>query len=339
MFTKKRALSLALFTAAAYLVIKLSTLGWNFLAPSYPAGHITATSPEDLRRTVTHLAVEIGARDVFRNNRPRLRRAEDYIAGRLRAAGYRVEFQEYPSAGTVARNIIASKPGASRPGETVLLGAHYDTYDNPGADDNASGVACLLELAEYAAKKNFGRTVTFAAFANEEPPFFKTAGMGSAVYAHAALERRDDLKAVLILEMTGYFTERRLSQRYPPLIGPFMPGRGNFIAQVSNVASRSLAGEADRAFRAATPLPLRTVSLPEFVPGVDYSDHRDFWKAGYKAVMFTDTAFYRNRNYHKDSDLPGTLNYAYMAAFTDGMKGVLDALAERSEPVQRRAKK
>ena len=339
MMTKKRFLSLLVFTAAAYLVLKLTTVGWNFLAPSYPAGHATATSPEDLRRTVTHLAVEIGARDVFRNNRPRLRRTEDYISGRLRAAGYKVEVQEYPSAGTFARNIIASKPGSARPGESVLVGAHYDTYDNPGADDNASGVACLLELAEYASKKSFGRTVTFAAFANEEPPFFKTAGMGSAVYARAALERRDDIKAVLILEMTGYFTEERLSQRYPPLIGPFMPGRGNFIAQVSNFASRGLAGEADKAFRAATPLPLRTVSLPEFVPGVDYSDHRDFWKAGYKAVMFTDTSFYRNRHYHKDSDLPDTLNYAYMAAFADGMKGVLGALAGPGEPVQPRTKK
>lgn len=334
---KKQLLRLAVFAAAAYAALKLTTLGWNFMAPSYPAGHVTAASPESLRKAVTYLAADIGPRDVFNNNRARLRRAEAYIAGRLRAAGYKVEFQEYPSAGTEARNILASRPGRARPSEIILLGAHYDTYDNPGADDNASGVACLLDLADYASKKDFDRTVTFAAFVNEEPPFFKMDDMGSAVYARAAAARHDDIKAALILEMTGYFTERRISQRYPPLIGPFMPGRGNFIAQVSDFHSRALAGTADRAFRAATPLPLRTVSLPEFVPGVDYSDQLYFWRAGYRAVMFTDTAFYRNENYHKDSDLPKTLNYAYMAAFADGARGVLDELAGSAG--QRREKK
>lgn len=340
MLSKKHLLYLAYlaaFAAASYTALKLTTVGWNFLAPSLPAGHAAATSPEKLRRTVTDLASAIGPRDVFRNNLDKLRRAEVYIAGRLAAAGYKVEFQEFPAAGTVARNIVASKPGLSAGAGTVLVGAHYDTYDNPGADDNASGVACLLELAEAAAGRNMQKTVVFAAFANEEPPFFKTPGMGSAVYARAARARGDDIRAAVILEMTGYFTERRISQRYPPLIGPFMPGRGNFIAQISNFNSRELAGGIDAAFRAASPLPLRTMALPNSVPGVDFSDHRSFWNAGYRAVMFTDTAFYRNRNYHQDSDLPDTLNYAYMAAFMDGLKGALAELA--GEAGQRAAKK
>ena len=340
MFTRKHLLYLAyllVFAAASYIALKLTTVGWNFLAPSLPAGHAAATSPEKLKRTVTDLASRIGPRDVFRNNLDSLRRAEVYIAGRLSAAGYKVEFQEFPASGTVARNIVATKPGLSPGGEIVLAGAHYDTYDNPGADDNASGVACLLELAEYAAARSFGRTVVFAAFANEEPPFFKTPGMGSAVYAREARRRGDNIRAAVILEMTGYFTERRISQRYPPLIGPFMPGRGNFMAQIANFKSRDLAGEIDAAFRAASPLPLRTLALPSAVPGVDFSDHRSFWDAGYRAVMFTDTAFYRNRNYHQDSDLPDTLNYAYMAAFMDGLKAALGKLA--GEAGQRAAKK
>ena len=325
MTSGKYLLRLLIFTAAAYAVIKLSTLGWNFLAPAYPGGP-TRTRPEALRATVTALASGIGPRDLF-NNKANLLKAEGYIISRLRAAGYKVEFQEYLSAGVKVKNLIAVKRGVSTPAEIIIVGAHYDTFDNPGADDNASGVAGLLELAEYAAGNNFSRTVKFIAFANEEPPFFKDKDMGSAVYARAAAGRKEEIKAALVLEMIGYFSERRLSQRSPPLIGPFFPGRGNFIAQVSNFASRELAAANDKAFRAASSLPLRTVTLPAFVPGVDYSDHRSFWKAGYKAVMFTDTAFYRNANYHKASDLPATLNYEYMAAFLDGMKGIVDDLA------------
>jgi len=182
-------------------------------------------------------------------------------------------------------------------------------------------------LADYAAAKSYGRTLKFIAFTNEEPPFFKKEGMGSAVYAKAARAAGDDIKAAIVLEMTGYFSEERFSQRYPPLIGPFMPQKGNFIAQISNFPSRKTAGRIDSAFRAASDLPLRTVSLPSFVPGVDFSDHRSFWQAGYPAVMFTDTSFYRTPHYHKGSDLPDTLNYEYMAAFMDGVKAAVDELA------------
>ena len=326
MVPKKYILNMVFFTAAAYAAVKLSTLGWNFLAPAYPGGP-TQTNPGKLRATVTALAVGIGPRDLYNNNIAKLRKAEDYIAARLKAAGCKVEYQEYPSSGTKVKNIICVKPGLAAPSEIIVIGAHYDTFNNPGADDNASGVAGLLELAEYAAAKKYGKTLKFVAFANEEPPFFRNEGMGSAVYAKAAAERKEDIKAALVLEMIGYFSEKRLSQRYPPLIGPFFPGRGNFIAQVSNLGSRKTAARIDKVFRGASKLPLRTVSLPSFVPGVDYSDHRSFWGAGYPAVMFTDTSFYRTPHYHKPTDLPGTLNYEYMAAFLDGLKAAVDDLA------------
>ncbi|MDO8804146.1 MAG: M28 family peptidase [Elusimicrobiota bacterium] len=326
MISKKRLLYLLVFTAAAYAVLKLTTIGWNIWAPAYPGG-TTRTEPEKLKATVTALAVGIGPRDLYNNNRARLRKAEDYLTARLKAAGCRVEYQEYSAGGVKVKNIICVKAGLTAPGEIIVIGAHYDTFNNPGADDNASGMAGVLELAEYAAAKKYGRTIKFIAFANEEPPFFRSDGMGSAVYAKAAAGRKEDIKAALVLEMIGYFSEERLSQRYPPLIGAFLPNRGNFIAQVSNLASRKLAGRIDKVFAGATKMPLRTVSLPSFVPGVDYSDHRSFWNAGYPAVMFTDTSFYRTPNYHQFSDLPDTLNYRYMAAFLDGMKAVLDDLA------------
>ena len=323
---RKKLLNLAIFTVVAFVAVKATTLGWNFLAPSYPGG-LTHTRPERLRETVSALAVGIGPRDLFNNNRARLRRSEAYISARFRAAGCALEYQEYSAAGVKVKNIVCVKPGASLPGEIVVVGAHYDTYNNPGADDNASGVAGVIELAERAASAKYARTLKFIAFANEEPPFFMEEGMGSAVYAKAARTAGDDIKAALVLEMTGYFSEEKFSQRYPPLIGPFMPPRGNFMAQISNFSSRGLARRVDAAFRGASRLPLRTVSLPSFVPGVDYSDHSSFWAQGYPAVMFTDTSFYRTPHYHKATDLPDTLNYEYMAAFLDGVKAAVDELA------------
>jgi hypothetical protein len=326
MISIKRLLQLFLLAAACTAGYAVSMLGCNFMAASYPGGP-TQTSQDKLRAAVTTLAVDIGPRDLYNNNLPRLRKAEAYIEARFKAAGCEVQRQEYVASGVKVRNISCVKTGASAPGEVIVVGAHYDTYNNPGADDNASGTAGVLELADYARGKRYARTVKFVAFVNEEPPFFRNEGMGSKVYADAAAARGEDIKAALVLEMIGYFSEARFSQRYPPLVGIFLPDRGNFMAQVSDLASRALAGRADLAFRSASALPLRTVSLPSFVRGADFSDHRSFWAHGWPAVMFTDTSFYRTPHYHKASDLPATLNFEYMAAFLDGMRGVLDELA------------
>jgi len=329
MFTAKGAKRLLVFILAAYICLKITTLGWHFLAPHYSGRPSPGASPEKLRAAVTVLSHEIGPRDLFNNNRANLRMAENYILRRFRNSGCEVELQEYMSAGVPVRNIVCVRPGEDAPGETILFGAHYDTFNNPGADDNASGVAALLDLADYSAGKKFGRTLKFAAFVNEEPPFFRHEGMGSAVFAASAAAKGEDIKAAVILEMIGYFTEARASQRYPPLIGPFFPSRGNYAAQISDIRSAGTAFRIADAFRGASTLPLRTAVLPSFVPGADYSDHRSFWRAGYPAVMFTDTAFYRNPHYHKSSDLPDTLNYEYMASLTDGLRAVLDKLAGR----------
>ncbi|MDD2805877.1 MAG: M28 family peptidase [Elusimicrobiales bacterium] len=326
MLTKRRLLQLFGIAAACAAGLALSMLGWNMFAPAYTGGP-TLTGQAELKAAVTTLSVDIGPRDLYNNNLPRLRRAEDYITARFKAAGCAVEVQEYLASGVKVKNISCVKTGASAPGEVIVVGAHYDTFNNPGADDNASGTAGVLALADYAKGRTYARTVKFAAFVNEEPPFFRGEGMGSKIYADAAAARGEDIRAALVLEMIGYFSEARFSQRYPPLVGVFLPDRGNFIAQVSNIASRELAGRADRAFRGASDLPLATVSLPSFVRGADFSDHRSFWAHGWPAVMFTDTSFYRTPHYHKATDLPATLNFEHMAAFLDGMRAVLDDLA------------
>jgi len=323
----KKILYYMVFTAAAYAVIKASTFGWRFWSPSYPGGASQSLTETNLKKHVAKLAGEIKFRDVLRNNTGRLKATVDYISAELKSYGYKVEYQEYPTSGVTVKNIIAVKRGAGAPGEIIIVGAHYDSCDNPGADDNASGVAGMLELARRLAAKPSARTIRFLAFANEEPPFFTKNDMGSFVYATEAAKKKDDIKAAIVLEMIGYYSEQRNSQKYPPLIGPFHRNKGNYIALVSNFKSRELAGQLDDSFRGASALPVETAILPAFVPGVDFSDHRSFWKYGYPAVMFTDTAFYRNKNYHEQTDLPETLNYAYMAAFVDGLEKALLDLA------------
>jgi Zn-dependent M28 family amino/carboxypeptidase len=321
----KKILYYVVFAAIAYAVIKASTFGWHFWSPSYAGGASRTRSELALKAHVSKLAGEIGFRDVFVNNRHKLKAATDYISSELKSYGYKVEYQEYPTSGVKVKNIIAVKTGLSSPGEIIIVGAHYDSCDNPGADDNASGVAGVLELARRLAAKPTARTIKFLAFANEEPPFFAKKDMGSFIYATEAAKKKDDIKAAVVLEMIGYYSEKKFSQHYPPLIGPFHRSKGDYIALVANFSSRKAAGEINASFKSASPLPIETAILPAFVPGVDFSDHRSFWKYGYPAVMFTDTAFYRNNNYHKQTDTPETLNYTYMAAFLDGLeKAVLD---------------
>ena len=191
---------------------------------------------QTLERHVYTLSHEIGDRSVF--NYEKLTEAKKYIAETFRSFGYDVTFQKYEVSGKTTENIIAAKIGIERPEEVIIVGAHYDTCFNPGADDNASAIAGLLELARYVFGKQPNRTVKFVAFVNEEPPFFKTENMGSRVYSTRAKRRGELIKAVIILEMIGYYSDEPYSQRYPLFLGPFYPNKGNFIAVVGNFPSR-----------------------------------------------------------------------------------------------------
>jgi len=208
----------------------------------------------------------------------------------------------------------------------VIVGAHYDSCFNPGADDNASGVAALLELARLVRGEPLGRTVKFIAFTNEEPPIFQTEQMGSHVYARAARARGEDIRAVLVLEMLGYYDDRRGSQQYPPLFGLFYPSQANFISVVSDFGSRRLCRQVSQAFKRASAFPIESVSTFRSIPGVTWSDHWSFWQEGYPAVMVTDTAFLRNPHYHQMSDTWETLDYERMATVVLGLAGALREL-------------
>jgi Zn-dependent M28 family amino/carboxypeptidase len=196
-------------------------------------------------------------------------------------------------------------------------------FGSPGADDNASGVAALLELSRLLAAKPAALSVRLAAFTNEEPPFFFTHRQGSMVYAREARGRGDDIRLMLSLEMLGCFSDEPGSQRYPPLMRRFYPDRGNFIALVSNLRSRRRLHQLARAFRAAGDFPCEHAAVPSWVPGVAWSDHLSFWRHGYRALMVTDTAFYRYPWYHTGGDTPEKLDYARFARATSGLHGAL----------------
>jgi Zn-dependent M28 family amino/carboxypeptidase len=289
---------------------------------SLPALSAAGTLPaENLRRHVE--AVASREHNVFH---PReLEAAAKYIEGALSRFGYRVEAQRFAAApGEEVRNIEVEVKGGAQAAEIVLVGAHYDSVAGAvGANDNGSGVAAVLELARLLKDARPARTLRFVLFVNEEPPFFQTDAMGSRIYAARARERGERIAAMFTIETIGYYSDRPGSQRYPFPLGLFYPSTGNFIAFVSNFASRPLLHEAIASFRRHAAFPSEGVAAPAFIPGVDWSDHWSFWKEGWPAVMVTDTAPYRYPHYHAPSDTPDKVDYDRLVRVTVGLAAML----------------
>jgi len=289
-------------------------------APGTPAGAALADS---LRASVETLAVTFGPRPG--SDPQRLRKVAEWIVRRLEDSGCPARLDPFEAGGERYWNVVAEVPGAAGPSRGILVGAHYDTEPGtPGADDNASGVAVLIELAARIAARPASSRLRFAFFSLEEVPYFATSAMGSAVLARSLNRSGDPPDAMISLEMVGYFSDLPTSQRFPhPFLRWFYPGQGNFIAFVSDLGAISFNRRLHRAFRVAAELPAERFSAPAFVPGVDLSDHQSFAAAGVPAVMVTDTAFYRNPHYHLASDLPPTLDYRRMAGVVLGMEAAL----------------
>jgi len=326
---KIRMIALASILPLLFLVIWLFTV--KMPGPGF-AGPLAPLTPEQellrtrLERHVRALAGEIGVRsdEEYAN----VQRAAAYIDSVLRSVDYAVVSQEFSAGGRAYRNLEATLAGTTLRQEVVLLGAHYDTAEGAlGADDNASGVAGVLELARRFARAPQPRTVRFVLFPNEEPPWFPTANMGSRHYAAAARARHDPIVAMLSIESIGYYDTQRGSQRYPFPLNFAYPDVGDFIGFVSNLRSRGLLHRAIGAFRAHARFPTQGAAAPAWVPGVWWSDHWSFWVEGFPAIMITDTAPYRNPFYHTAADAPDKLDYARMARVVDGLAHVVEALA------------
>ena len=282
-----------------------------------------------LQMHVEQLAGQIGERNVWRPQA--LHAAAEYIRSAWHQLGYEVHAQGYDVEGVWSENLEIEIQGGARASEIVLVGAHYDTVrGSPGADDNASGVAALLEIARLLSAMKPERTLRLVAFVNEE--FFNSAEMGSKIYARAARKRNDDIRIMLSLEMLGCYSDQPDSQNYPSFLRWFYPNRGNFIGFVSNLKSRRALKELAGAFAANSNFPFETLASPASVPGVGWSDHISFWQQGYQGVMVTDTAFYRYPHYHRASDTPEKLDYDRMARVVEGLAGALAVLVGTIKP-------
>jgi hypothetical protein len=316
---------LTLAAATAWLLwYMVSMPGASHAGPLRPLSGEEQAIAASLRR---HIAAIAGREhNVFKP--AELEEAARYIEKALASDGYAVAAQRFMSGPVEVRNIEAEVTGKGRRDEIIVVGAHYDSVRGaPGANDNGSGVAAMLELARLLGGSRPTRTLRFVAFVNEEPPFYLGDDMGSRRYAARSRERGETIAAMLSLETIGCYSDEPGSQRYPFPLGLFYPSTGNFIGFVSNLSSRPLLREALASFRRHAGIPSEGVAAPAWIPGVDWSDHSSFWREGWQALMVTDSALYRYPHYHTERDTPDKVDYERLARVVTGLHGMLRDLA------------
>ena len=296
-----------------------------------PAGSVTqadtqvAVSPQRLERDVRLIATTLSPRDYLHTDN--LDRIAAHVRDVFADAGARVTEQIFDVEGRSYRNVIGSF--GPEQGERVVVGAHYDAFGPaPGADDNASGVAGLLELARLLRGSRPPSRIDLVAFTLEEPPFFRTGSMGSAVHAKSLKDGGVRVRGMIALEMIGYFSDAARSQSYPNrIVALLYPSRGNFIGVIGNLGGASIVRRVKAAMAGATDLPVHSINAPRLMVGVDFSDHASYWDAGFDAVMITDTAFLRNPAYHTMQDTPDRLDYVRMSKVVAGVRAAVMSLA------------
>lgn len=326
-------LALLLAAAAAFLYWRhLAMPGASHRGPLPPMDAARTELAARLRRHVEVLAGEIGPRNT--DVPEKLAAARTYVREQLAPLGLEVHEQVFDAAGHEVANVWVELPGA-RASEIVVVGAHYDTCgDQPGADDNASGTAGLLEIARaWKARADAGttlpRTLRLVAFVNEEPPWFKGRYMGSLVAARASKDAGEDVRGMISLEMLGDYRDEPGSQHYPAGLEWVMPSAGNYIGFVSQANSRAWVRKVIAAFRAAEPFPSEGIAAPAGMIGPDLSDHWSYWQVGVPALMVVDGGPFRNDRYHTPRDTPDTLDYDRFARVVHGL---IEAMPEILAP-------
>jgi hypothetical protein len=331
-WTKMKVGSIAVAIVAIPLVVWnviLRMPGKSYAGALPPLSAPEASARDSLRDDLHHLVATIGERNV--RHPESLARARDWIEARFRSAGYETRLQTFDADGVHCSNIVAERRGGAKDDEIVLVGAHYDSAEGTaGANDNGSGLVALLELARKLAGRAPDRCIRFVAFVNEEQPYSFTDRMGSVVHATLAASAHERIVAMLSLETMGYFSDEPQSQKYPFPLSLLYPERGNFIAFVGNVDSRNLVRKTIGLFRETTRFPSEGAALPERTTGVGWSDHAPFWKAGYPALMVTDTAFFRYRDYHTARDTDDKVDVDRLARVVTGLERVIEGLSRES---------
>ena len=269
------------------------------------------------------------------NDRNTLNASGNWIAQRLESLGYTTTRELVPTQGSPQGfNVIAELQGTTHPDEIIVIGAHYDAVPgSPGADDNASGVAVMLELARRFAQTPQARTIRWIAFTNEENPSSRGGQMGSATHAQAARSRNENIIAMISLEMLGYYDSTPNSQRYPfppemgERLGMDLPTTADFIAVVGRTQDAPLVHTIASAMRRADTINVTAAPLPALIPDIWRSDHGPFWTQGYTAVMITDTSEFRTPHYHTERDTIDTLDLDRMTSAIPALTEVTRALA------------
>lgn len=338
----KKALAIGIGTLSAALVASCLAF-WKVASYRGPVEKLSSDQQKLAKRLSAHvekLAGDIGARSLTRNPEG-LENAAAYIEETLKESGFDPARQTFSVSGYLsaglpgathatqsASNIIVEIPGTTKASEVVVIGAHYDSVgDCPGANDNGSGVAALLEIARALSSEKFARTVRLVAFTNEEPPFFRSNDMGSYRYAVSCKKHRDNIVAMLSLETIGYYTDKSGTQQFPVgALGMLYPRTGNFLAFVGNMDSRSLLAKCVTSFNSAVKFPVEMLAAPAGLAGIDFSDQLNFWRVGYPGIMVTDTALYRYPHYHTSQDTPDKVNYNDLARVTAGLIKVVKDL-------------
>jgi Zn-dependent M28 family amino/carboxypeptidase len=316
-----RSLARILLATAAALALLLGLAAVAITQPSFGvriSRSEAKADPSRLRRDVARLT-GLAPRDS--DHPERLDAAAAYLREGFSPTSARVFDQTFTIRGRTYRNVVADFGPTAGP--LLVVGAHYDSFGdfgpNPGADDNASGAAGLLELARLLTVRPPSTRVELVAYANEEPPWFGSSAMGSAVHARSL--QRQDVRGMICLEMIGYFTPK---QPAPNLLFRILyPSRGNFIAVVGRWPDRALTREVKRAIQ-GTGFPAVSLTAPRDA-GIDASDQRSYWDLGIPAVMVTDTSFVRNPNYHASGDTAASLDYGRMARVVEGMAAAVSA--------------
>lgn len=300
-------------------------------ARSYDGPLSTLTQQEKviqdkLQEYVLELAESIGERNL--QNYPQLVRSAEYIEQQFKKYNYKVQSQSFKVTGNTVRNIVAELPGKTVPSEIIVIGAHYDSVTgSPGANDNGSGVAAMLEIAGLLASQELARTIRFIGFVNEEPPFTFTSDMGSYNAANQSYSNKENIIAMFSLETIGYYSDEARSQFYPVPLSLFYPDTGNFIGFVSNINSRALLRQSVKAFRKHASLPSEGLAGPNWIGAINLSDHWSYWRQGYQALMVTDTAMFRYPYYHTSNDTKDKIDYHRLTKVTTGLAGMLIDMA------------
>ena len=316
-----------LLTTSVFLIFVISLAGIWISGPvvvRVPSVEITATpSVERMRADVAQLCNSFSPRDY--EHPENLSQAASWIFSQFHEAGLHVEMQRYVIAGKAYINVIGQVPGTDPERGALVIGAHYDAFmEHPAADDNASGVAVLLELVRTLPQQAPRRSWYFVAFSTEEPPFFGTEHMGSAHFARRLRDRNIDVNLMIALDGVGRYSDEPGSQSFPmPAVGFLYPSAGNFIAVVGNMNSGRSLRRVKSAILSTRSIAVATFRAPAVVQGVDWSDHASFWRYDMPAVLLTDTLYARHGDYHSATDTPDKLDYEKMTQLVIGLHGVL----------------